>query len=180
MEWINQIIQNFTRLFQWWVIIMPWELGIRVRLGKNQTLLTPGTHFRIPLLDSVYIQTTRLRVISMAPCTVTSRDNQTITFVACLGYSIIDIEKLYDTLYQPERTVSNIALSGISDYISTNDRADCTPRKIQEALEIKLGALSYGLKFDYIRITGYAIVKTFRLIQDQHWEAEGFKTDNKQ
>lgn len=179
MEWINQIIQNFTRLFQWWVIVQPWEAGIRVRFGKKQKLLLAGIHFRIPLLDSVYIQTTRLRVIAMPPCTVTSKDNQTITFMACFGYSIIDIKKLYDTLYQPERTISNIALSEVSQYISNNNREDCNPIKIQEALDAKLKHLKYGLKFEYIKITGYAIVRTIRLINDNYWEVDGFKTDNK-
>lgn len=56
-----EILRSFWRCFIWWVVIQPWEQGIRVRLGKKRVRLEPGIHFRIPYLDAVFKQSNRLR-----------------------------------------------------------------------------------------------------------------------
>ena len=43
MNQILDLIREFFRLFQWWVIIAPWEQAVRVRAGKHLTLLQPGS-----------------------------------------------------------------------------------------------------------------------------------------
>ena len=159
---------------------MPWESGLRIRLGKHITIMSKGVYFRIPFFDSVYIQTTRLRVVSMPLQTVTTKDGKTLSIISVIGYSISDIKLLYDKLYQPEGTICNIALGEISEFISKNDIDNCSPKNIEEAVSNKLNSDDYGIKYDYVKIIGYAVVKTYRLIQDQHWLPNTLDTSIKQ
>lgn len=169
MNYIKETLEYLTRFFQWWVIVQPWERAVRTRFGKKAITLTPGTHFRIPFFDIIYIQTIRLRVVSMPLQTVTTKDGQTVTIASAVGYSICDIEKLYNSLFHPESTICNIVLSEISEYVYTHSLQECSPKSIEALIIDKLNSENYGIKYQYIKIVGYAVVKTYRLIQDSHW-----------
>lgn len=180
MNQVKDFIEYIFNAFKIWVIVQPWEQGIRVRLGKNITKLKSGIYFRIPYVDSIYIQECRLRMIQLCMQTLTSKDLKTVTINSALGYSITDIEKLYNTLYHPEGTISNMAMSEVSDFILKNDLSEIDPQKIEAAVIAKLNAEDYGLKFEYFRITNFASVRTFRLIQDsQSWVDNSLKMNEK-
>jgi len=108
---MNQIKDFFEYIFnaiKIWIIVQPWQQGIRVRAGKNTKILFPGVYFRIPYVDSVYVQESRLRIASMPIQTCTSKDLKTVTINASIGYSISCIKTLYNTLYHPEITITNM------------------------------------------------------------------------
>lgn len=179
---MNQVQQFFEYIFNCikiWVIVQPWETGIRVRNGKKIKRLSPGIYFRLPYFDSLYIQENRLRVCSMPVQTLTSKDHKTITMNGAIGYTIKDIQKLYETLFHPETTISNITMSEVADFAFLNNIGDITPKSIEKAVLDKLNADDYGLEFKYFRITNFAVVRSYRLIQDQSWISEGLTMDDK-
>lgn len=179
---MNQIKDFFEYIFnsiKIWIIVQPWQQGIRVRKGSTIKKLSGGIYFRIPYIDSIYIQETRLRVASLPIQTLTSKDLKTVTLSGSIGYSIRDLETLYNSLYHPETTISNMAMSEMSDFVFKNNIADINPSCIEEAVLAKLNAENYGLHFEYFRITSFAVVRTLRLIQDQSWLSEGLEMDQK-
>ena len=179
---MNQVKDFFEYIFnaiKIWIIVQPWQTGIRVRLGCKVKKLSGGIYFRLPYFDSVFIQESRLRSTEMPMQTLTSKDLKTITLNSSFGYSIINIEALYNTLYHPEKTLQNIAMNEMATFIWNNDLQDITPEAIEEAVLIKLVEKYYGIQFEYFKITNFAVVKTFRLIQDQSWISDGFTTDEK-
>jgi regulator of protease activity HflC (stomatin/prohibitin superfamily) len=161
--------------------VQPWESGIRVRFGKYSKRINADIHVRVPFFDAVYVQEVRLRVASIPLQTVTTKDGETITIGSAVGYSITDIEKLYKTLYHPETTIQNIVLSYVAEYIFSKTKSDITPDTCQNIVSeaIKSEMEKYGIKIKYIKITGFAIAKTFRLIQDQSWVHEGIDMNQK-
>lgn len=179
MGQLKEFFEYIFNAIKIWIIVQPWQTGIRVRCGKRTKLLKNGIYFRIPYFDSVYIQESRLRVTEMSIQTLTSKDLKTITLNSSFGYSIVNINTLYNTLYQPEKTLQNIAMSEIADYIWTHSLNEITPELIESSVMSKLSANDYGLKFEYFRITNFAVVRTYRLIQDQSWISEGLKMDDK-
>lgn len=179
---MNQIKDFFEYIFnaiKIWVIIQPWQQGLRVRNGVGIRELKGGIYFKLPYFDSIYVQEDRLRVVSLPIQTLTSKDVKTITLSSSIGYSIVSIKQLYQSLYHPETTISNMAMSEISDFIFTNALKDITPAKLEEVVLARLNAENYGLKFEYFKITSFAIVTTYRLIQDQSWLSEGLDMDKK-
>lgn len=179
MNQVKEFLEYIFNAFKIWVIVQKWESGLRVRNGKKIKLLRPGLHFKIPYFDSVYVQEVRLRVVSMPTQTITTKDNETITLSAAIGYSITDIEKLYLTLFHPETTVKNIAMSFISDYISTRAAESLKLDDLEAAAVEHLKKLDYGIDFSYLKLTNFARVKTYRLIQDRNWFSEGLQMTDK-
>lgn len=135
--------------------------------------------FRIPYLDSVFVQENRLRIIQMSLQTLTTKDLSAITIEGAVGYAISDISKLYNTLYQPETTISNIVKSRIAEYIFSRDHNDILPSEMETEILDELQGLDYGIDIKYFRIQNFAIVKTFRLIQDQSWNSERISMTDK-
>ncbi len=179
---MNQVQQLFEYLFQnfkIFVIVQPWETGIRVRFGKITKKLYKGVYFKIPFFDNVYIQEARLRIVSLPVQTLTTKDGKTVTLNASIGYCIIDIEKLYNTIFHPEISIQNITMAAIATFINKNDINSINPQNIDECAFDSLKELDYGLKFTYCKITNYAVVKTFRLIQDHSWINEGLEMNKK-
>ena len=159
-------IKAFFRSIQFWIIISPWEQGIRVRFGKWTKKLNSGTHFKIPIFDRFYVQSTRMRITGLSRQTVTSLDGKTVTLNGNIGYCIEDIETLYNTIHHAEDTIQSIAKGIISDYVSQHNVKDCTPNALQEATSEKLQLSKYGLGCGRIYITDFAVVRTYRLIGD--------------
>ncbi len=179
---MNQI----KEFFQWiidslkiWIIVQPWESAVRVRMGKNTKVLTKGIFFRIPYLDSVFVQENRLRIVQMSLQTLTTKDLNAITIEGAVGYTIKDIEKLYNTLYQPETTISNLVKSKIAEYIFERNHNEILPSELENSIMMDLQQLDYGIDIQYFRVQNFAIVKTFRLIQDQSWSSEGIRMSDK-
>lgn len=179
MEVINQIINFLSKIFQWWIIIMPWEQGIFVRAGKNSKVITKGIYFKIPFLDSVYIQTVRKRVIDVPLQTMSSKDNDTITVRSVLSYQISNIDKLYNTLSHPEMTLQGIVMSKIGEYINENNSKDILIKELEEVISKEINKEDYGLSGLEVNITNFAKVKTFRFIQDSSHVFEGLTMNEK-
>lgn len=179
MTYFNEILKAVSQFFQWWIIVMPWERGLRVRFGKKVTELKEGIYLKIPFIDTAFVQSVRIRVIPMPPQTVSTKDKQTLTISMCIGYSISDIHKLFNTLNNPEQTLSNICMGHIASYIAKYEMGGLTPEMIQNELTEKLKQTDYGLQFDYIKIVSYAAVRTYRLIQDSHWIQDNLNLSTK-
>src|ERR1700723_2090666 len=117
MDSIKNLLDYILSIFKIWVIIQPWEQGLRIRMGKKVKLVNGGMYFKFPYLDSYYIQSIRLRVISLPMQTVTTKDGHTVTLNGSIGYQIKDIQKMYTSLFHPELTIANIVMSALADYI---------------------------------------------------------------
>lgn len=169
MNWVKDLFDYLFKTFQWWVVVLPWEQGIRVRLGKKKTIMNAGTYLKIPIIHSVSVQSTRKRFVQIPTQTLTTRDGVTITIQGSIGYAIKNIERLYETIYHPESTLVALAARSIAQFVSTNDATSITPFSIQNNGHQSVITEDYGLGDVEIAITGFAKVKTFRLIQDPSW-----------
>ena len=180
MNQIKDFFEYVFNVFKIWIIIQPWEQGLIVRKGERVRKVNGGIYFKIPYLDSVYVQETRTRMVQACLQTLTTKDGKTITLNSAFGYKIKDLEKLYSSLYHPEGTLTNMVMGYVSDFIWTNEAIEITPSGIENAVLDKLKDTDYGLTFEYFKVTNFASVRTFRLIQDsQSWIDNGLKLDEK-
>ncbi len=173
MEVVNQIFSFISKLFEWWFTVMPWEQAIFIRKGKNPKILKEGLYFKIPFIDRVYIQQTRTRIIDVPVQTVSTSDNKTITIRSVIGYSITDLLVLFNTISHPEMTLQGIVMGAIADHINQTNSEKITPSSVEEYALTQININNYGLGNVTIKITSWAEVKTYRLIQDHSWINEG-------
>jgi len=179
MDSIKNLLDYILSIFKIWVIIQPWEQGLRIRMGKKVKLVNGGMYFKFPYLDSYYIQSIRLRVISLPMQTVTTKDGHTVTLNGSIGYQIKDIQKMYTSLFHPELTIANIVMSALADYIYNNNIIDIKVNDVERNVLTEISNVDYGISIEYFKLIGFAVVKTYRLIQDGAWIPEGMRLDEK-
>ena len=161
---ISQIISQIMSWFQWWIVIAPWELAIRVRSGKTVNVLQPGIHFRIPGFDRFFVQGTRKRYINTPTQAVTTADKKTLTISGGTSYVIDDIGKLYSTLSDAEDVISIETMSLVSKYVSAHSSDEISPDSIESFVNEQLKLDRYGLGDVAFRVTDYVSVRTYRFI----------------
>lgn len=177
MSWFTTALQSMTRLFKWWVVVACWEQGIRVRLGKRMKRLNPGIHFRIPFLDRIYIQSTRLRVISCPTQSISKRDKNVITFGLAVRYQIQDIVKLYQTAASVEAILLYDAISKAAQLITTAE-SDVDPASLEEQINATMPNHEYGLSDVQVSILSFCQARCYRFITGDAWLASGKNFDD--
>ena len=166
--------QFLLNSFKFWFLVNPWESAIRVRFGRWQKLLDGGLYFRIPYFDRIFIEENRLRIMPMPMQSVTTKDKKTLTVKCAVGYKISDVSKMYNTISQPESTITNLTMDAIASYLANNESV-FNKDDLKDYVMQELASMDYGVDFEYIKVVSICEVRTFRLIQDQHWEDESLE-----
>ena len=161
---LRQIFQAISYMLTWWVIVSPWQCAVRLRFGKHITTLKAGIHLKIPLIHQVFVQNTRLLVVDTPNQTVTTADGRVVTLSVVVGYRIVDIEQVLTSVQNPREVVSSLAMGAVSAYITAHGSAECAIPAIEADLIEQLDGQNWGLKFDLVRVTDFAFVKTYRFI----------------
>ena len=181
MSIFREIFNMIIRMFTWLVVIAPWEQAVRVRLGKYVVVLKAGIHLRIPFFDRIYRQSIRRRITLIGMQTLTTKDGVAVTVSGAVGFEIVDLLKLYQTLHDADDTIAFETLGMISDFIISHDLDECRAEDVKASVENKMNLEDYGLGKQEFFLTGFAVVKTFRLLQGnvREWKVEGaFTTTN--
>ena len=181
MEAISQLLIWIKGLFTWWVVIVPWEQGVRVLLGKRRRLLKPGVAFRLPIVHLIFKQSVRLRSSDLQLQTLTTSDGDTVAIAGAILYRITDVLKLYDTLHLAQETIVDMAAGAIAEAVHSLPRSEpdngpaCTPAAVVASVKAQLSFAEYGVELVDVYLTDFAFVRTYRLIKDdkhRSWEVE--------
>jgi hypothetical protein len=168
-----------NKLFQWWFTVMPWEQAIFIRKGNQVKLLGAGIYFKIPFIDVIYIQTTRMRMIDLSYQTMSTKDGKTITIKSAVGYGIENVLTLYNTMHHPEMTLGSLVMGYIAEFVRSKNYAELDPVDIEKYANRKMSKIKNGLKDINIKITSYTEARTYRVIQDHTGLWEGLNMEPK-
>ena len=107
---MNQLLSWLSQLFQsWkcWIVIAPWDVGVRIRLGKTAAAMPPGLHFRLPFIDQIVLVNTRTRVTTVPGVVRAGNGNGKLrTTSAAVGYRIADPLKSLAAYSYPDGIVA--------------------------------------------------------------------------
>ena len=177
----REIIETLKNIFKWWVTVSPWEQAVRVRLGKNVSLLNEGVHVRVPVIDRIYLQTTRERYCNITTQTLTTTDGKIVTVSGNLGYEIVDVLRLYETVHHPEEVMMGIIQRYITEYVINRTAKECNSRGLCEYINERVDFENYGLSYTAFVLTDFVITpRTYRLIQGEprNWlDTDRLRTD---
>jgi hypothetical protein len=148
-----------SRLFsswKFWIVVSPWDVGVRVRMGKVAATLRPGPHLRIPGLDEIVMVNTRLRMCSTPTVTIAgSNANKTRVVTANVAFTVAD----------PVRAM--LAYTDSASALAALAQAAIATGKTQEealaALREEFGA--HGVDVSAVYYTENVEVRTLRLMQ---------------
>lgn len=168
MSELFQWLANLLKGARFWAIVQPWEKAVRVRAGKHTAVWPAGLHLRIPYLDEVTIVNNRLR-IAPVPCqTLSTRDGKAVTVAALIGFRITDPLSAMLALQAPEMSCAAFVQTAIAKHVVERTVAEINIGELERAvLAALVGFGGGGLNFDFVSVVDYAVVKTFRLLQEQ-------------
>lgn len=179
MIWIEQILRVAAKPFQWWITIAPWEQGVRVRLGKRLCELGPGVHLRIPLADRIYVQSTRVRIVSTNNQTVSTMDGKVVTLHLAVRFSIGSVLEVYQSVSDPGVTVLNAVMSWASEHVSTTHSDSLTHRSLESFIDDRARSCEWGLTNLSAKVLGFAFVRTYRLLVHDYERSYGLDLESK-
>lgn len=157
---MNQLIEYLSRIFsswRFWIVVPPWDVGVRVRLGKNAVALPPGLHWRIPFLDEISLVNTRLRIETTPPvCLPGTRPGHCRIAAATVCYRITDPLRAVLAFNQP-----GIALLALAQAVLAKNFDEAT------ALEqVIIAAKGTGIDVERLYFVENTLeVRAFRLFQ---------------
>lgn len=162
--WLSRVVDSW----KCWVVIAPWEIGVRVRLGKTAVAMRPGLHPRIPFVDVITLVNTRLRIDGTPPVTVHGTGfNCTRYISATVGYRVSDPLKAMSIFGLPSAVVVSKTQGEIA---VTRDEGKAT-----EALKAFFDEAS-GISIEFIKFVEDVEVRTYRLINGGSWIASGHES----
>lgn len=175
---ISEILKNIAQLFTWFTVIAPWEQAIRVRMGKKTKLLSGGWCVTIPFIDKIYKQSVRRRLRQLRPQTLTTKDGYVVTCAGAIGFSVTDLNKLYDTLECPNDTIESEIGALISNYVGNATLKECSIVALEDFVKSKVNLSKYGLGGDEFYLLSFSVCKTYRLITGElaSWNHDGGMT----
>ena len=153
---IRELLHQFGKLFLWFFVVAPWEQALRVRAGKYVRLLRAGIHLRLPFVDRVYLQSVRRRITMIPSQTLTTKCRKAITISGALGYEIVNLQKLYDTLHDAEDTICHEVMGLIAGFVIARRIEDCSAADLQAHVKSSLHLDQYGLGKQEFFLTCFA------------------------
>lgn len=165
MDQIIAFLRQFIDIFKVWMIIMPWEQAVRVRFGKHPRLLEAGCHWKLPFIDSYYVQSTRKRNSVTGRQTILAKDGvRNVIITTVVGYAIKDVLKLYSTLHHAEDTIRNMVMAEVVSAVRVIK--NLTPIEVEEYVTKNIAFEQYGLSDVDVRVVELSIARTYRIMGD--------------
>jgi len=171
-EFLRSLLSGVRRLRPF-VVVGPWEQGVRIRFGKTAKLLYPGFHLIIPILDRVFVYGTQRRTVNIPMQTVTTSDGAPITIAGACAYTIKNLLTLYTSLHCPDDAVISFSQGAVAKFVTGHPVAEIDPEKIEAYVVKQIDLTKYGLSQIEVFITDMVRVKTYRIINDSRYQSLG-------
>lgn len=166
------LLQTALSAMRLWVVVAPWEQGVRVRLGKQAVLLLSGFHWTMPFVDRVYRVSVRVRMISDNGLTVMSKDGKPVTINLAMQFSVRDAMLLFNEVANPEATIAIRAATGAARYVANTPLSEITHDAVERAARVSVPE-TWGLSDVEVRVLSFAAVRTYRIMQHEYRTLSG-------
>lgn len=166
-DWLIDLLRGIKI----WFVVDPWERAVRVRAGKYAIVKGPGFHWKIPIIDEVYVVNARLRFGSSRSQTVSSLDGKVITIGVQLGFSVTNPLIALTTYQNPECSLSVLVHNHVAQYILDHNSEEIDTEELEDFVisGLKDIAPSDGMQVEFVKVTNLVISsqpRTIRLVQD--------------
>lgn len=164
-----QWLMGFVREFRVLVTILPWEIGVRTRLGNRIAVWQPGLHIKLPFIDDVRPVNTRLRIAHAGDQTITTLDGKVLTVSMAIGFLILDPVAALLRLHDPEASCAALAQSATADFVGRRLAVDVKARDLEAHALAFIKDNSAGYSFEFARVTDFAYIRTYRILNEAQY-----------
>ena len=162
-EWIAKAFSSW----KFWVVIPPWDVSVRVRLGRSATSLSPGPHFRIPFIDHIVLVNTRLRISAVSPVTISTDSDPSRCIRAVIGYRISDPLVAIMEFEWPDQAIQGFTQAAMA----TGQTAEGVKEELEQRFQ------GTGVAVEYVQFTEDVKVPTLRLLQGESYISSNYSEE---
>ena len=153
------------------IIINHYERGVRLRLGKVKSPdLEPGIHFKIPFADKILTSIITQDTLNIAPVSVTTIDNKTISVGGVVEFNISDIRAYIIDTNEARSNMHDISRCIMADYLTDCTWEECkdkkTTRTITRLLAKKCEVM--GIEVTGFTLSDMSMSRVIKLISDKN------------
>lgn len=164
-----QLLIEFARLFQCWIVLDPYEEGVLVRLGKVKKILGPGFHWCWPFyVDMVHYQNVTPSAHSLGDQSMITKDGKNIGYNAIITFRIKDIEKATMEVHDTDHAVMDACEGEIGRVLRESTYEEIVG--MGDILERLTAACRkrgwrWGIEVMSVQLAGLGLVRNIRLMQ---------------
>lgn len=154
------------RLFQFWIVLDPYERGIQLRLGTFKRILDPGFHFLIPFaVDRVISENIVPRTHRMPGLAATTIDGKAVGFDVVITYCIKDVVKAVLECEDVADAIADTCSGHICTELSKLSWEDLHTKGAPDSLVkvCRARGFKWGIEISNVQLVGAALVKSIRL-----------------
>jgi regulator of protease activity HflC (stomatin/prohibitin superfamily) len=177
------VIDKLWELVQWafealvpFVILLPYERGCLIRLGKFNRVVEPGFHWVLPLhLDTILHENVVARTEHIQALSTTTADGRSIGFDAVVTYRINDIQKALLEVNDLKDAVADSCAGHIGTALADSSWHDIWHGDVTEKLTAicRKRGWRWGIEVISVQLAGVCLVKNLRLSGNSgttnHW-----------
>jgi regulator of protease activity HflC (stomatin/prohibitin superfamily) len=178
-ERLFEFLAQFGELFQCWTIVDPYEGGLVLRLGVFHRELKPGFNWLIPFhIEHIITEHTVPRTARIHSMSTTTKDGRTIGFEAVVTWRINDLKKSLLEVSSLKDAIADCCMGVIGMELHGSSWEDIVQGKVLEALTsvCRKNGWKWGVEIQRVQLTGVAVARNIRLLQDQYSEGLTVKT----
>ena len=180
-------IISILKVFQFWVVIYPYEKGVHLRLGKYIGTLDTGFHWCFPLkIDRVIAVETVIRTLRLGAQSLLTGDGKPVVVNTVVTCQIADPAKAVLEVNSIEHVIDDTCSGLVAAFVADNDFAYIASCGSEQDPDLfsdchELAAL-YGIDIVRIQFTDISPSRTFRLLNStaeaaSHWAEQNGKHD---
>ena len=120
LAWLSEL---WDRLVPW-VILDPWEAGIRIRCGRWVKDVGPGIHFTIPYLDHIESINVKKQWLAVQEQTVETADHIPMLLAATINYEIKYPRKLWLEVQDHDDSLAEGCAAALAHWVNRKNYDD--------------------------------------------------------
>lgn len=147
------------------VIILPYQTGVQVRLGKVKRVLPPGWYLKIPVIDHVMEDIISSMVHHISGQAVTTKDGREIGYDAIITSHIDDMEKAAIKVNDVKDAIVNACTGVIATQLADENYDDIIHGRVSaELLRLcRVRGRRWGIDVEEVQLAGICKVRNIRL-----------------
>jgi regulator of protease activity HflC (stomatin/prohibitin superfamily) len=161
---IDFIIELKDQLL-FWAVVDHYDMGVRLRFGKNKGVLEPGLHWKIPFADKILTHMIKTTTVNLSEQSVTTKDWKQVVVRAIIKYEVSNVEVLLLEVNDPIDALSDMTKGIIRTAIITRDWYECNGPDLSREItgKVKNEAKKWGVRVDTVTLTDLGEIPSFRL-----------------
>ena len=155
------------KIFQFWVVIDPYERGVLLRLGRFVKVLEPGWHFLVPaFVDRVIAENVVPRTQRLTGLATTTTDGKSVGFDAVITYRIKDVAKAILEAEHVEDAIADSCAGHICTHLAALTWDEIVHKGAPESLTkvCRARGFRWGVEIEAVQLVGTAVVRSIRLM----------------